>query len=74
MHLELRRINLVIEVFGSPFWHQVLFELSVVAFSLTRSLRGSLHMRLTLQISLLVEQRLQRPGKSIAEGWKKRGR
>ena len=28
-------------------------------------------MRLTLQISLLVEQRLQRPGKSIAEGWKK---
>ena len=74
MHLELKRIDLVIEVFGSPFWHQVLFELSVVAVSLTRSLRGPLHMRLTLQISLLVEQRLQRTGKSIAEGWKRRGR
>ena len=31
-------------------------------------------MRLTLQISLLLEQRLQRPGKSIAEGWKERRR
>ena len=74
MQLELRGIDLVIEVFGSPFWHQVLFELSVVAVSLTRWLKRPLHMRLTLQISLLVEQRLQRTGKSIAEGWKMQGR